>query len=39
MVGNDLVSQFLAALRTKYGVSVDQQVFTSAFQSQSQQQQ
>jgi peptidyl-prolyl cis-trans isomerase D len=38
MIGNDLVTQFLAALRTKYGVSVDEQVFTSAFQAQQQQQ-
>ena len=38
MVGNDLVAQLLAALRTKYGVSVDEQVFTAAFQSQQQQQ-
>ncbi|HEY4165342.1 MAG TPA: peptidyl-prolyl cis-trans isomerase, partial [Reyranella sp.] len=38
MVGNDLVTQFLAALRTKYGVSVNEEVFTAAFQSQQQQQ-
>jgi peptidyl-prolyl cis-trans isomerase D len=38
MVGNDLVTQFLAALRTKYGVSVDEGAFTAAFQSQQQQQ-
>jgi len=36
MVGNDLVAQFLAALRAKYGVSMNEQVFTSAFQSQQQ---
>ena len=38
MVGNDLVTQFLGALRAKYGVSVDEQAFTAAFQSQQQQQ-
>ena len=38
MVGNDLIAQFLAALRTKYGVSVDEAAFTAAFQSQQQQQ-
>jgi peptidyl-prolyl cis-trans isomerase D len=39
MIGNDLVAQFLGALRTKYGVTVDEQAFTAAFQSQQQQQQ
>jgi peptidyl-prolyl cis-trans isomerase D len=39
MVGNDLVTEYLAALRKKYGVTVDEQAFTSAFQSQQQQQQ
>jgi peptidyl-prolyl cis-trans isomerase D len=34
MIANDLVAQFLAALRAKYGVSVNQQVFQTAFQSQ-----
>ncbi len=38
MIGNDLVTQYLAALRTKYGVSVNEEVFTAAFQSQQQQQ-
>ena len=38
MIGNDLVTQFLAALRAKYGVSVNEEVFTAAFQSQQQQQ-
>jgi peptidyl-prolyl cis-trans isomerase D len=37
MIANDLVAQFLASLRTKYGVTVDQQAFQAAFQSQSQQ--
>jgi peptidyl-prolyl cis-trans isomerase D len=37
MVGNDLVAQYLNALRTKYGVTVDEQAFTAAFQSQQQQ--
>jgi peptidyl-prolyl cis-trans isomerase D len=37
MVGNDLISQLLAALRTKYGVSVNEQVFMAAFQPQNQQ--
>jgi hypothetical protein len=37
MVANDLVAQFLASLRVKYGVTVDQQAFRTAFQSQSQQ--
>ena len=37
MVGNDLVAQFLGALRTKYGVTVDEQAFTAAFQPQQQQ--
>jgi hypothetical protein len=35
MIANDLVAQFLASLRAKYGVSVDQQAFQTAFQSQS----
>ena len=38
MIGNDLIAQFLAALRTKYGVSVNEEAFTAAFQSQQQQQ-
>ena len=37
MIGNDLVTQLLAALRAKYGVSVDEQAFMAAFQPQSQQ--
>ncbi len=39
MVGNDLVAQFLGALRQKYGVTVDQAVFAQAFSPQQQQQQ
>lgn len=39
MIGNDLVSEFLGALRQKYGVSVDQAVFAQAFSPQQQQQQ
>jgi peptidyl-prolyl cis-trans isomerase D len=35
MIANDLVAQLLSALRAKYGVSVNQQVFAAAFQSQS----
>jgi peptidyl-prolyl cis-trans isomerase D len=38
MVGNDLVAQFLAALRQKYGVTVNQAVFAQAFAPQQQQQ-
>ncbi len=34
MIANDLVAQLLAALRAKYGVSVNEQVFQAAFQSQ-----
>jgi peptidyl-prolyl cis-trans isomerase D len=34
MIGNDLVAQLLAALRAKYGVTVNEQAFTAAFQSQ-----
>lgn len=34
MIANDLVAQLLAALRAKYGVTVNEQVFQSAFQSQ-----
>lgn len=34
MVANDLIGQFLAALRAKYGVTVNEQVFEAAFQSQ-----
>ncbi|TMJ26485.1 MAG: hypothetical protein E6G95_13595 [Alphaproteobacteria bacterium] len=37
MIGNDLVAQLLAALRAKYGVSVDEQAFMAAFQPQNQQ--
>jgi peptidyl-prolyl cis-trans isomerase D len=37
MVANDLVAQLLAALRAKYGVTVNEQVFTTAFQPQTQQ--
>ena len=36
MIGNDLVAQLLAALRAKYGVSMNEQVFAAAFQSQPQ---
>src|SRR4051812_25870769 len=38
MIGNDLIAQLLAALRAKYGVSVNEQVFMAAFTPQSQQQ-
>jgi len=38
MLGNDLVAELLAALREKYGVSVNEALFAQAFQSQSQQQ-
>ncbi|WIM13936.1 peptidylprolyl isomerase [Enhydrobacter sp.] len=34
MIANDLVAQLLAALRAKYGVTVNEQVFEAAFQSQ-----
>lgn len=34
MIANDLVAQLLAALRAKYGVTVNEQVFETAFQSQ-----
>ncbi|CAN5206503.1 SurA N-terminal domain-containing protein [soil metagenome] len=37
MVANDLVSQLMAALRDKYGVTVNDQVFAAAFTSQPQQ--
>lgn len=37
MIANDLVAQLLAALRAKYGVKIDEQVFASAFQAQQQQ--
>lgn len=36
MIANDLVAQFLAALRLKYGVSLDQAAFLAAFQPQQQ---
>ena len=39
MIGNDLVAEFLGALRLKYGVTVDQAVFAQAFSPQQQQQQ
>ena len=38
MVANDLILQLVAALRTKYGVSVDEAAFAAAFQPQQQQQ-
>ena len=37
MVGNDLIGQLLAALRAKFGVTVNEQVFMAAFQPQNQQ--
>jgi peptidyl-prolyl cis-trans isomerase D len=37
MVANDLVTQLLAALRAKYGVTVNEQVFAAAFTPQQQQ--
>lgn len=37
MIANDLVAQLLAALRTKYGVTVNDQVFAAAFAPQQQQ--
>jgi peptidyl-prolyl cis-trans isomerase D len=36
MIGNDLAAQLLAALRAKYGVTVNEQVFAAAFQPQQQ---
>jgi peptidyl-prolyl cis-trans isomerase D len=36
MIANDLLAQLLAALRGKYGVTVNEQVFTAAFQQQPQ---
>ncbi len=36
MIGNDLAAQLLAALRAKYGVTVNDQVFAAAFQPQQQ---
>ncbi|MBV8394620.1 MAG: hypothetical protein JOY81_15690, partial [Alphaproteobacteria bacterium] len=38
MVANDMIAQLIAALRARYGVSIDQQMFASAFQFQQQQQ-
>ncbi|MCW5735647.1 MAG: SurA N-terminal domain-containing protein [Enhydrobacter sp.] len=37
MIANDLVTQLLGALRAKYGVTVDEQVFATAFAPQQQQ--
>jgi len=37
MIANDLVTQLLGALRAKYGVTVDEQVFAMAFAPQQQQ--
>jgi peptidyl-prolyl cis-trans isomerase D len=37
MIANDLIGQLVGALRAKYGVSVDEQVFMAAFQPQNQQ--
>jgi peptidyl-prolyl cis-trans isomerase D len=37
MIANDLVAQLLGALRSKYGVTVNDQVFAAAFASQQQQ--
>ena len=37
MVGNDLVAEFLSALREKYGVIVNEALFAQAFQTQPQQ--
>ena len=34
MIANDLLAQLLVALRGKYGVTIDEQVFTAAFQQQ-----
>ncbi len=39
MVANDMIAQLIAALRARYGVSVDQPAFAAAFQPQQQQQQ
>jgi peptidyl-prolyl cis-trans isomerase D len=36
MVANDLLAQLLVALRGKYGVNINEQVFTAAFQQQPQ---
>jgi len=36
MIANDLLAQLLVALRGKYGVTVNEQVFTAAFQQQPQ---
>jgi peptidyl-prolyl cis-trans isomerase D len=36
MVANDLILQLIAAMRTKYGVSVDEAVFVAAFRPQNQ---
>jgi peptidyl-prolyl cis-trans isomerase D len=36
MVANDLVLQLVAALRTKYGVTVDEAAFAAAFRPQQQ---
>src|SRR5882757_3714765 len=36
MVANDLILQLIAALRTKYGVTVDEAVFVAAFKPQNQ---
>jgi peptidyl-prolyl cis-trans isomerase D len=36
MIGNDPVAQLLGALRAKYGVTVNEQVFAAAFQAQPQ---
>jgi peptidyl-prolyl cis-trans isomerase D len=37
MIANDLLAELLVALRGKYGVNVNEQVFTAAFQQQQQQ--
>jgi peptidyl-prolyl cis-trans isomerase D len=37
MVANDLILQLIAALRAKYGVTVDEAVFAAAFRPQNQQ--
>ena len=37
MMANDLIMQLMAALRAKYGVTVDEQVFAAAFRPQQQQ--
>jgi peptidyl-prolyl cis-trans isomerase D len=37
MLANDLVTQLVAALRSKYGVSIDEAVFAQAFKPQTQQ--